>query len=159
MGDIIGYGKKWKNQIYNEIENCPQHLFLFLTKNLEEIKYWEPFPENCGVGITTCFYSDVLKACRLLASIEARLKFLSIEPMLDDCRVLPSTLSTSNIGWVVIGGQTRPKLLPTKEYIEYMTWACAQAKIPIFLKDNLQELGLPLERQKPVWERKLVSIP
>ena len=50
VGDIIGYcdsNSIAKENIFKTIEQCPQHKFLFLTKNPERLFAWGKFPDNC----------------------------------------------------------------------------------------------------------------
>ena len=41
-----------KGWIFNAIGACPQHTFLFLTKQPQNLPAWSPFPPNCWVGVT-----------------------------------------------------------------------------------------------------------
>ena len=36
-----------KGWVFTTIEQCPQHTFLFLTKNPAGLLPWSPFPDNC----------------------------------------------------------------------------------------------------------------
>ena len=38
--------------IFRTVERCPQHKFLFLTKQPRELAKWSPFPDNCWVGVS-----------------------------------------------------------------------------------------------------------
>ena len=58
VGDIIGYCDSKsiaREEIERTIKDCPQHTFLFLTKNPEKLFQWK-FPENAWVGVTATDY-------------------------------------------------------------------------------------------------------
>ena len=142
VGDVIGYGLDYKDKIYSTIEECQRHTFLFLTKNPEMLSKWGIFPPNCWVGVSACNREMMLKACRFLTEIEAKVKYLSIEPMLEETWVIPSTLVSAGISWVIIGQQTpvRKAIMPKIEWIENLVEVCDKAGVMVFLKDNLLEL-------------------
>ena len=70
-----------KGWVYTTIKQCPQHTFLFLTKQPQNLIKWSPFPDNCWVGVTACNASDAIRANKYMAKIQANVKYLSIEPM------------------------------------------------------------------------------
>jgi protein gp37 len=148
VGDIIGYGLYCKKYIYETIRQCPQHTFLFLTKNPENLHLWSPFPDNCFVGFTACNRDMLLSGCRLMQTVRASAKFVSIEPMLDDAWVLPSTLTLAGIKWVIIGSQSNPYKPPEKEWAISLVEVADKADCKVFLKNNLKPLlGLHIRQE------------
>ena len=149
MGDIIGYCKSVSEQslIYQTILQNPQHKFLFLTKNPENLKSWSPFPDNAWVGVSATDSHNYVDAISGLAHIEAKIKYISFEPLLASCdqptaSYLDASLGREGISWVIIGQQTpaRAGTIPKIEWVKEIVEACDKAGIPVFLKNNLKPL-------------------
>ena len=70
-------------------------------------------------------------------------KYLSIEPLLkwDDgsANITGDRLLDAGIDWVIIGGQTKPRVIPIKEGVHDIIRACDKAQIPVFLKYNITD--------------------
>ncbi len=146
VGDVIGYGLVYKEEIYSTIRQCPQHTFLFLTKNPEQLKEWGSFPDNCDVGITATNTDMAVEGMTALAEIEARVKFMSFEPLLS--RILLTANGLSGLDLVIVGAQTKPTVYPEIGWVQGIALACTKADIPLFLKDNLKPL---LPNRMPFW--------
>lgn len=151
VGDVIGYGLDYKSAIYKAINKCPQHTFLFLTKNPEELIGWSPFPENCWVGVTATDMKGYLMALNGFRWVKATVKFLSCEPLLDrfyyadsGAGIFSESLTEQGIQWIILGAQTKPTVLPKLEWVKEIVEAADKAGIPVFLKNNLRKL-LPEE--------------
>lgn len=143
-GDIIGYGLEYRDEIFDTILNCLQHTFLFLTKNSECLSQWSPFPDNCFVGQTI---TRNLGGIGYMADFEARVKFISFEPLLYyDVDVLTASelFRVNGIKQVIIGGQTKPTRLPELNSVKLIVEAADKAEAKVFLKDSLFDL-LPLD--------------
>lgn len=151
VGDVIGYGHEYRELIFNLIETCPQHTFLFLTKNSENLAKWSPFPSNCWVGVSATNREQFLKATNGLNGIEARVKFLSLEPLLGHITYDAYRL-INTVNLAIIGQQTpiRPKTTPKLEWIEEIEEAADRVGIPVFEKNNLASLfKRPLKQDLP----------
>ena len=180
VGDVIGYCDPQsiaKENIFKTIEQCPQHTFLFLTKNPEKLFTWGSFPDNCWVGVSATNYYTFIKACYQLEKIEAKVKYISFEPLFSLVgSEVRSWLYTVGIKWVIIGACTgnitdlqnmafehkgtslvrqAPKwtLQPKIEWVQEIVEAADKAKIPVFLKENLRTLiqGTPLNKHHGLW--------
>lgn len=129
-----------KYQVMRVIKQCPQHRFLFLTKNPEGYKRWGDFPGNAWLGASVWNEETMIKALYALTEVKAGGRWLSVEPML--APVVPKVWPAEwdDIGWVVIGAQARPAVMPKLEWVEEIVTACEKAKIPIWLKENLYPL-------------------
>lgn len=148
VGDVIGYGLAYKDGIYDTIRQTPWHTYLFLTKNPENLHLWSPFPDNCFVGFTACNREMLLKGCQIMRKVEASVKFVSIEPMLGDTWVLPSTLVLAGINWIILGAQSNPYKPPEIEQVVSMGEVADKANCKVFLKDNLKPLLGQIIRQE-----------
>ena len=122
------------------IRACPQHTFIFLTKQPQNLRKFSPFPDNCWVGVSVTDFSDLYYAVQHLYNIEAKVKYLSAEPLLASLAGDSLVLSTQFVDWVIIGSQTKPTVMPKIEWVREIVEAADKAGIPVFLKDSLLEL-------------------
>src|SRR4030042_4502707 len=93
------------------MRDCPQHRFYTLTKHPQNLPQWD-FPENCFVGVTATNTSMAWIASKQLSQIEARIKFLSIEPLLSWDTSTPYTTENivaglnGSLDWLIPGACT-----------------------------------------------------
>ncbi|KKN16813.1 hypothetical protein LCGC14_0971980 [marine sediment metagenome] len=151
-GDPLLLQAALKDRIFETIEHCPQHRFLFLTKQPQNLAKWAPFPDNCWVGVSVTDDKMLREAHEHLLGVEARVKYLSFEPLLtwdwqDDKSTgpfsPPGTLMDyldDLIDWLIIGAQTKPTVMPKVEWVREIVEAADAAGIPVFLKDSLDDL-------------------
>jgi len=125
--------------LFSVIEQCPQHTFLFKTKCPWNLSQWSPFPDNCYVGATVCNDGMMTLALTNLANIEARVKFVSIEPHLGFISMKSHPIK-GILNWIIDGAQTKPYKPPKLSWVEEILEAADKAGIPVFLKDNLKPL-------------------
>ena len=132
----------WMKFILNRCQDFPNHTFQFLTKQPQNLSKFSPFPENCWVGVTATDYYSMFRALNGLAyldgGIQAKIKFISFEPLLES--VKGPRLNLSGVNWVVIGSQTKPYKPPLKIWVDEIIEACKKVDIPYFLKNNLRPL-------------------
>ena len=149
MSDLFGIGipESWTECVLETIKVCPEHRFYLLTKQSQNLIKWSPFPENCWVGVSATNTETFMRACSDLEGIRAKIKFLSIEPLLDwSFNWSPSYLSNSlrraNIRWLIIGQQTPIKktTTPKIEWIKEIIETADKAGTLVFLKNKLREL-------------------
>ena len=66
-----------------------------------------------------------------LRSAEARVRFLSIEPLLEDL----GPMDLSGISWVIVGGESGPGARPMRvEWVQPILKQCRAARVPFFFK-------------------------
>jgi len=126
---------QYMSKIMDTIKDCPQHRFYLLTKQPQNLIKFSPFPDNCWVGVTATDHHHYLDAVKHLREVEAKVKFLSLEPLLHRINV-----DYDCFDWVLIGAQTKPYKPPEIEWVEEIVRACDKAGVPVFLKDNLSPL-------------------
>ena len=130
---------QWRNEIFVYIENYPQHTFQILTKFPDDI--YREMPDNVWLGRTFTFLGDYgEKDIELFKGIKARVKFLSIEPMM--AGILSRDLDFTGLDWIICGRLTGYKREndPLLNWIEWLVEAAERDKCKIFLKDNLKEI-------------------
>lgn len=139
MGELFGdwIPHDWQAEIFDVILNNPWHRFYLLTKQPQNLLRFSPFPSNCWVGVTATDPDMFDTAFRALMNIEAKVKYVSFEPLLDWCQTINLDKPLGTLNWVIIGGQTRPTVMPKIEWIEEIVRAADKADIPIFNKNNL----------------------
>jgi protein gp37 len=132
-GDAFGawVPREWIEKILEVIAQCPQHTFQILTKNPLRLREFT-FPSNCWVGVTVNTQADH-KRVRILKEVNARVRFLSIEPLLGSV-----SFRLEGIGWVIIGAQTGANPpAPDPRWVEVIRAEADRLSIPVFEKDNL----------------------
>jgi len=129
----------------------PWNTYIFLTKRPENLAKWSPFPDNCWVGVSVTNHEQWEEATKGLRKIEASVKFYSFEPLLHRIG-LEFYDFDEGIGWIILGQQTPVKAstAPKLEWIREIVAAADKAKIPVFEKNNLQDLlQRPLRQEFP----------
>ncbi len=146
FGDWIKYW--WLKTVFDFVLLYPQHTFIFLTKQPQNLIKWSPFPENTYIGVSVTDMPMLNTAINILPFIKAKVKYLSFESLLSwECpnSELSFVFEDSGINWVIIGQQTPVKktTTPKIEWIREIVEAADKAGIPVFLKDNLRDLLIP----------------
>jgi len=84
MSDLFGIGipDKWTKQVLHIIAMNPGHRFYLLTKQPQNLPSWSPFPLNVYLGVSVTNQEVFDKAIYYLEMVDAKVKFLSFEPLL-----------------------------------------------------------------------------
>lgn len=133
---------KWLDMIFHIVGGWKQHTFIFLTKQPQNLpKQWS---DNCWVGVSITGKEEDGFAYPLV-HLQAKIKFLSIEPLLAPVvktTEFGSSLKNAGINWIIIGQQTPAKksTTPKIEWIRGIVEAADKASVPVFLKDNLKSV-------------------
>ncbi len=129
MSDMFGkwIDSKWILKILDEIEQYPQHRFMFLTKTPARYSCFI-FPENCWLGTTVESFKKENRIHELLCT-NVNNTFLSVEPLMSDM----SDVNFSLIDLVIVGKDSSPGAKePNPEWIKSIKHD------NIFLKPNLK---------------------
>ena len=130
------YAYSLKEIIFHTIKMCSEHTFLFLTKCPWNYMKWSPFPSNCWVGATATNIEQYKAAVVGLAPIEAKIKYISFEPLLEYIPANPP-YNLDGIDWVILGAQAKPNKQPDSGWVNAILNACDVAGVPGFMKNNL----------------------
>jgi protein gp37 len=133
MGDISCAKQEWILKMLETIEKARIHRFYLLTKNPIKLKSFK-FPRNAWVGTTINRHDDLYRLSDL-RKLQARIKYISFEPIYEDINLSLSDLN--NIDWIILGAQTRPNLQPEKTWVQKILCKSHKRRIPIFIKNNL----------------------
>ncbi len=101
-------------QVFDVIQRAPQHTFQVLTKWAERMaeffKHYQP-PRNAWVGVTVEDKKHGLPRLDWLCRVSAAVRFVSVEPLLEDL----GRINLAGIHWVIVGGESGPKARPMRE--------------------------------------------
>jgi protein gp37 len=121
------------DKIFDVIASTPQHQYQILTKREKILnKYFSkhPVPKNVWLGVTV-ESSKTKHRIDALRNIEAKIRFLSIEPLIDDV----GRLDLTNIHWVIVGGESGNKARPMKpEWVYNIKQQCSDQNVSFFFK-------------------------
>jgi len=136
----------WLPKIFDLIRPYKWLTFIFLTKQPNVAARWfihHPPEDNWWIGASATNWLQFSDALGNLATINAKVKFLSFEPLLEIIQfdMLQQMLFPSVIDWVIIGAQTpySPKTAPKMSWVREILVAASNAgSKPVFMKSNLQ---------------------
>ena len=120
-------------KVFKVINETPRHIYQVLTKRaerLEELSKELHWTNNIWMGVTV---EDEKSKYRIihLKRTKAKIKFLSLEPLLCDL----SKLNLNKIDWVIVGGESGKKARPVKkEWVADIRKQCKQANVKFFFK-------------------------
>lgn len=130
--DKVPFG--FVNQVMATIEATPQHRYQILTKRPERMATYfkeRPVPPNSWLGTSVENTKHGVPRIAVLRDIKAPVRFLSIEPLLENI----GEIDLDGISWVIVGGESGPEARPMKA-----SWAvsvrdqCMAAGVPFFFK-------------------------
>ena len=122
------------NEVFEVIRSCPQHNFQILTKRPKRMaQYFQTrtVPLNCWLGTSIEDKKYGVPRIDLLREVPAKIRFLSIEPLLEDL----GTINLRDIHWVIVGGESGPKARPMQpEWVENIRVQCHDQGASFFFK-------------------------
>jgi len=135
MGDLFhtGVPLDFVQRVFAVMNRCPQHIFQILTKRPERALKFSPkllWTPNIWMG-ATIESADLVCRARSIRETGAKVKFLSIEPLLGPIPRLPLT----GIDWVIVGGESGPGARPmSADWVRQIKKQCVERKVPFFFK-------------------------
>lgn len=135
-------------QVFGVMNDNPQHIFQVLTKRGERlfnIQHELMWTQNIWMGVSV-ENRKVINRIDFLRNTQAKIKFLSLEPLIAP---LPN-LDLSNIDWVIVGGESgKGKIRPMKyEWVVDIQQQCDKNNVSFFFKQwggkNKKESGREL---------------
>jgi protein gp37 len=120
-------------EAFATIQRAHWHTFQVLTKRaerLEELAPALPWSENLWMGVSV-EREDYLYRIEHLRRVPARVRFLSLEPLLGPL----DSLDLTGIGWVIVGGESGHASRPMDEaWVLAIQKQCRRAGVPFFFK-------------------------
>jgi len=139
---------EWIDVILKTVDSCTHHIFQFLTKNPANLskKFGEKTRSNVWIGTTieNSEPSNWWRYSHMKDFHRVGVRFISFEPLQG-----PIDHNFYGIDWVIIGAQTDPLILPKAEWVTDIIQKARNLEIPVFMKNSLKSLGLPLIQEYP----------
>jgi protein gp37 len=125
---------KFIRAVFKVAAKTPQHTYQVLTKRADRLLELSPslsWPANLWMGVSV-ESQDYLWRVDRLREIGARVKFLSLEPLLGP--LIPG-LDLGGIDWTIVGGESGPGArLIEKEWVRAIRDACLEAGVAFHFK-------------------------
>jgi protein gp37 len=120
-------------RVFHTMRRASWHRFQILTKRSDRLLELNPkidWPSNVWMGVSV-ERQDYTFRIDHLRMTDARIKFLSLEPLLGPLM----NLDLENMDWVIVGGESGPRARPIKEeWVVSIRDQCAVRNIPFFFK-------------------------
>ncbi|MHC4124504.1 MAG: DUF5131 family protein [Planctomycetota bacterium] len=119
--------------IFSTMRQAQQHQYQILTKRVERLAKLSPelsWLENIWMGVTVeaAEYKYRIEHLRYTG---AKIKFLSLEPLLGDL----GELNLDEIDWVIVGGESGPGARPIEiSWVRNIREQCLAQNVPFFFK-------------------------
>ena len=141
MADLFGkwVPQEWIDSVLNVVSETPQWNYIFLTKNPERMVdiVW---PDNAWVGTTVDIQARVNRVEKAFKDIEAKVKFVSCEPLSENLDFTDLTI----FDWVIIGARSKstkmPAIQPKAEWVLNLMNQAYESGCKIYCKPNLNAL-------------------
>lgn len=125
---------EWVRSVLDVVRKCPQHTFQFLTKAPHNLVKFNPWPSNCWIGASATDQTMMDRALFALSMCNARVKFVSAEPLLG-----PISGDLSAIDWLIVGAQTgHDAHQPEPAWVDNLIDSARASGVAIWFKDNLE---------------------
>ncbi len=120
-------------QVFDVMKRAHWHQFQVLTKRSERLLELSPkleWVDNIWMGVSV-ENADYTFRIDHLRKTGARIKFLSVEPLLGP---IPK-MNLKGINWVIVGGESGPGARPLeREWVVDIKNQCIKARVPFFFK-------------------------
>ena len=121
------------DRIFEIIEKTPHHQYQILTKRENRLAdYFSQriVPDNVWLGVTV-ENRESRNRIDVLRNIDAKIRFLSLEPLLEDL----SNLNLENIHWAIVGGESGHNARPMEEsWVINIRKQCEKQNTSFFFK-------------------------
>jgi protein gp37 len=121
-------------QVFNVMEQAHNHTFQVLTKRAERMAAFcctRAVPRNTWLGVSVENRKHGVPRIDMLREIDATIRFLSVEPLLEDV----GQLDLTDIHWVIVGGESGRKARPMRaDWLHSVKRQCDEYGVPFFFK-------------------------
>jgi len=122
------------DRVFETISIAKQHQFQILTKRSARLaEYFSDRspPKNAWIGVSVEDRKYGIERIDHLRNVPAQIRFLSVEPLLEDI----GKLDLNGIHWVIVGGESGPNARPMQlEWVESIRDQCDEADVAFFFK-------------------------
>ena len=136
MSDLFheGVPDNYIDKVFNVIKQTPQHRYQILTKRQQRLSDYfssKKVPDNVWLGVSVENIKEGVPRINALKGIPAKIRFLSIEPLLEDL----GEIDFSGIHWVIVGGESGKNARPMKkEWVLNIQLQCEEQEVAFFFK-------------------------
>lgn len=121
------------DEVFDVMRTTPQHTYQILTKReliLADYCTTRRIPDNVWLGVSVEM-KKTKNRIDILRNINANIRFLSLEPLLEDL----GELNLTDIHWVIVGGESGPKARPMQpEWALRIKAQCEEQDVAFFFK-------------------------
>ena len=121
-------------RVISTIEQADWHTFQILTKRADRMEQFfinRVVPKNAWLGVTVEDKKYGVPRIDNLRRIKAAIRFLSVEPLLEDI----GRINLTDIHWVIVGGESGSRARPMSiEWVENVRLQCEAADVAFFFK-------------------------
>lgn len=122
------------DQVFSVVAATPQHTYQVLTKRSDRLPGYfakRSCPDNVWLGVSVEDRRYGVPRIDHLRQVRARIRFLSVEPLLEDV----GQLDLAGIHWVIVGGESGAKARPMKpEWVNSIKRQADTASVAFFFK-------------------------
>lgn len=122
------------DQVIDVIDRTPNHTYQLLTKRAARMReYFEgrTIPQNLWLGVSVEDQKYGIPRIDELRNLPAKIRFLSVEPLLEDL----GEFDLTNIDWVIVGGESGPQARPLQgAWVENIKSQCLSSDVAFFFK-------------------------
>ena len=136
MSDLFHEGVPFSfiDQVFETIIKAEWHTFQILTKRADRMAEYfkgKSAPRNAWLGVSVEDRKYGLPRIDYLRTVDAVVRFLSVEPLLEDL----VEINLTDIHWVIVGGESGPKARPMRqEWVETIQYQCEEQGAAFFFK-------------------------
>ncbi len=121
-------------QVFETIRATPRHTYQILTKRAARMARFfsrRNIPSNAWLGVSVEDRKYGVPRIDYLRGISATVRFLSVEPLLENV----GNLDLAGIHWVIVGGESGPKARPMRQdWVESVRRQCDAQSVAFFFK-------------------------
>lgn len=122
------------DRVFATIKKADQHTFQVLTKRADRmVDYFSSrtVPSNAWLGVSVEDRKYGVPRIALLRKVKATVRFLSVEPLLEDL----GKINLKGIHWVIVGGESGSRSRPMEaRWAERVQEQCQGAGVAFFFK-------------------------
>lgn len=122
------------DQVFETMRTATQHTFQVLTKRGDRVAAYakgRTFPDNVWMGVSVENKRHGVPRIDCLREVPAAVRFLSVEPLLEDV----GQLDLTGIHWVIVGGESGHGARPMKpEWVRNVQRQCQEQGVEFFFK-------------------------
>jgi protein gp37 len=122
------------DKVFDVIRATPQHTYQILTKRAQRLpRYFanRVCPDNAWLGVSVENRRKGVPRIAELVKVKARVRFLSIEPLLENI----GPIDLKGIHWVIVGGESGRQARPMRaEWVRNVKRQCDARRVAFFFK-------------------------